>query len=321
MKGRSKRGIFKLNRDITCKAKAKSFAGQAGVTLVSLLVTVVIIAALAGIVIANIADNDGILRISSAVKSEYVLTQYKEQIENIFEGVLLKAQATGNEATLDEIAEELLKEDWVAVAVADEEAKSVIVETDDGSIFQIYYDGENGKKKVEYVGEGEIGSTGEEILSKLPKLQVTYDKVNAQINVIATCSVGIEKVELIFKGETIATSNEGEVTFDVDKTGSYIVKATSTEGKSVSRYIIVTSTVTAPIIEVISEGRINNTWYGSDNVPVQVRISTENSTATNIHYYFGEDEENVTDIDGTSTTITIDTLRKNNDTCVCNRQT
>ena len=156
---------------------------ETGITLVSLLITVIILMLLAGVVIAGIIGNDGILKVSTSIKGEYILAQYQEQILNIVERVILKNQILGKETTLEDIAEELEKEEWIESAKVDEDLQSVFVQTTDGYIFQVYYNEEQGQMKVEYVGNGE---NIENVLENLPKMKVTYDKEKAQIQVEAT---------------------------------------------------------------------------------------------------------------------------------------
>ena len=71
-----------------------------------------------------------------------------------------------------------------------------------------------------------------------------------------------------------------------------------------STWVRVSSTVVAPLIEVISDGAIENDWYGKDDKPVQVRISTDNPTATKLYYKTNKDEE-FNFVEGRETTLTI----------------
>ena len=127
------------------------YKNDAGITLVSLLITVIIITLMAGVAIANITDNDGILKVSSGVRDEYLRVQYQEQLDSMTESIILKNQITGRATTLEEMLDELEEEDWVEQVITDEDSKSVIVQTTDGSVYQIYYDEEQGQKYVEYV--------------------------------------------------------------------------------------------------------------------------------------------------------------------------
>ncbi len=194
------------------------------------------------------------------------------------------------------MAEEMEKEDWIKSAVPNEETKDIIVTTTDGYIYQVYYDEETGKKEINYIGkEDEEG---------IPEIIANYDKVKATITANAKCKGGIKEIQLIYKKEVVQTQLGETANFPVQQTGWYEIKAIANNGKTRSTWIRVSSTVIAPLIEVVSDGEQENEWYGKDDKPVQVRISTDNETVTRVYYKTNKDED-FQYVEGKEATLTI----------------
>ncbi len=156
----------------------------------------------------------------------------------------------------------------------------IIVTTVEGYMYQIYYDEVTEQKFIEYVGKENKGT--------LPNLKTTYNKEKATLSaeVKNTSEVDVEKMELIYRGDVIDTQKGATATFsNLQYTGWYMVRVTATSGQMRYAWIRVSSTVIAPNIEIISNGEPVNDWYGADNVPLKVKISTDNATAKGINYY------------------------------------
>ncbi len=181
------------------------------------------------------------------------------------------------------MAEEMEKEDWIKSAVPNKEAKDIIVTTTDGYIYQVYYDEETGKKEIDFIGK----ENGEGI----PTINASYDKVKALIKAKAECKGGIKEIQLIYKNEIVQTQAGETAEFSVQQTGWYQIKAIANNGKTRSTWVRVSSTVIAPLIEVISNGEQENDWYGKDDKPVEIRISTDNETAERVYYKTNKDED------------------------------
>ncbi len=120
-----------------------------------------------------------------------------------------------------------------------------------GDIYEIYYDGVNGIIKTEYIGKvegsggtgtgGEGGSNLDKFLKATPTITARY--VEAKATIYAKASIEapeeIKKIELIYKGEVVATKTEAdrlteEQTFDVKNIGIglYTVRATAGNRKN-----------------------------------------------------------------------------------------
>ncbi len=269
---------------------------QEGITLIALIIMVILLIILAMVSIKALTGKEGILASSSNIANEYVIQQYGEQIEQLVHSIILKDSLIGKKTTVTSMAEEMEKEDWIKSAVPNEEAKDIIVTTTDGYIYQVYYDEETGKKEIDYIGKED----GEGI----PTIKASYDKIKAMITAEAECKGGIKEIQLIYKGEIVETQQGETANFNVQKTGWYKIKAVANNGKTRSTWIRVSSTVTAPLIEIISNGEQENDWYGKDDKLVEIKISTNNQTATGIYYKTNKDED-FNFIEGREATLTI----------------
>ena len=182
------------------------------------------------------------------------------------------------------MAEEMEKENWIKTAVPNRDTKSIYVTVQEGYIYQVYYDEQTGELVVYPIGPDDGHS--------IPKLKVSYDKINAIIHAEASCEDEIVRIELRYKGEVVGTKENSKVAdFNVQKTGWYEVRAVCAKGKEVYGRIRISSTIIKPNIEVTSDNEKENDWYGKDNKEVEVTISTENETAVGIWYKTNKDEE------------------------------
>ena len=72
------------------------------------------------------------------------------------------------------MAEEMEEENWIKTAVPDRDTKSIYVTVTEGYIYQVFYDEETGELVIYPIGPDDGHS--------ITKLKVSYDKVNAIIN-------------------------------------------------------------------------------------------------------------------------------------------
>ena len=308
--------------------------GERGITLIALIVMIVIIVIIASVSIANLAGRNNLIDVTADVAQNYEVTSYKEQIEQVMHACIIGYSARGEVPTLNDMADALNEQDWVRSAIANTDTSisngDIIVIVDKGYIFQVYYDSIYGKIKIDYIGkvpEGG-GGTGEDIINSLPTVKARYEKSIASIIVEAKePKNGIEKIEIIYKGEVIITKNnpKQEETFDISKYGSgwYQVKAVANK-TGAYRYAWVkvnniSDRLTKPVIALTpSEPDGQNGWYRN---AVNVTITTDSPSAKEIHYRIvrnGITAENEADITFTET-FTIDTLRNNQNICMDSR--
>ncbi len=181
----------------------------------------------------------------------------------------------------------------------------IYVETTDDDLYEIYYDGETGTIKIEYIGKKDKDKTLEETLKSYPKIDATYSEETGKITASATVENGtIEKMELIYKGSVIEketkTENLGkEQTFDARQYGPgwYKIKVTASNGKWRNKWVKASNldvSIKQPTIIIEpAEPNGDNGWYkrtkeeGKDTeieTKVKVTIQANNSDADCIYY-------------------------------------
>lgn len=117
-----------------------------GITLIALIVSVIILIILATISLKAITGEESVIKVSSDATEDYNIIQYKEQIEQLRESIILRSEIAGERLTLDKLAREMGKEaTWIKSAIANVSEGTndinddIIVTTIDGYIFQLYY--------------------------------------------------------------------------------------------------------------------------------------------------------------------------------------
>lgn len=180
-----------------------------------------------------------------------------------------------------------------------------------GDLYEIYYDGEKGIIKIEYLGKVDKGdedgeSAIDKYLKSAPKITARYEQLITTIKAKAEIEAPgkIAKVELIYQDKVIdketKTSNlTEEINFNVKQygTGWYKVRAVAENGKIRNTWVEVERldpSLTAPEItvepvkpngEVSWYKRVENNDTGTDTeIKVKVTISTNNNIVEGIKY-------------------------------------
>ena len=278
--------------------KSNKLKEEKGITLIALLVTVILLVILVGVAVSQITGDEGIIVGTEEAVDDYKYQQYKEQIEQLVHSIILADSLAGRTTTVTSMAADMENESWIKSAVPNEESKDIIVTVQEGYVYQVYYD--------ELTGMSSVDNVGTEDGASLPTVTATYNKETYTIEVTASCEDGITKIELIYGGEVVQTANSETASFEVEESGWYQVKATSGKGKTRYANVRVSNEVGAPSIEVTSNGESENDWYGKDNVPVEVTISTEEGNVSGIYYKKNTDTD-YTYVEGKSTLVTINT--------------
>jgi len=249
---------------------------EQGITLISLIVAIIILIILAAVSIRGIAGEESIIRVSETATEDYNILQYKEQIEQLRESVILKSEISGESINLDKLAREMLKEaTWIKSAIANVSGSTdglnddIIVTTTDGYIFQLYYNESYGQKFIEYLGK-EDGNA-------IPEVEVS--KVDNKIGVKATENAsGINGIEVIHKGEVVKGEKVSNLEYEAIKTGWYTIRVTSNKGKLRYAWVRISSTMIAPSIEIIEPAtNADGEWY-KDKVVVRIVAGSENTS-------------------------------------------
>ena len=291
------------------KQKMKS---EQGITLISLLITIMILVILSSVAIKVITGDESIIGATEVSAENYKIVSYKEQIEHNVRGTILKKATMGEVATLEDIAEGLrLETNWVKSAYANIGESitqgDVIVTTLDGYMFQVYYDAVYGTVYVEYIGKDD-GKDGEKY--PLPNITGRYEKSIASIIANTSIEKGkVEKVEVIYKSEVVETrtDTDGEMRINIEKygTGMYTLRAVSDKGKIRCTWVRATNIsdkLTPPEI-VYTPARPESGWWRSE---VTIDMITESPSATEVHYVLtGTTEKGDTKTEGKTANVTI----------------
>ena len=101
-------------------------------------------------------------------------------------------------------------------------------------MYQVIYDRTTGKLHIEYIGQGNGGSDTEDYKNFI--LTADYNKSKTSINITARDpKYGVEKLEIIYKGEIVKTINKPKEQEQIDISeigkGEYCIKGTSGSGK------------------------------------------------------------------------------------------
>ena len=243
--------------------------------------------------------------------------EYKEQLEQLRDSIILKYELTGENLTLERLAKEIEAETtWIKRATANTDKdinnEDIIVITTDGYIFQLYYNESYGQKFVEYLGR-EDGNN-------IPTVVARYSKETNKITVLPREDVsGIKGAEIIHKGNAINLGEGSTLEYTPTKTGWYIIRVTSNTGKLRYAWIRVSSTMIEPEIKIASSGEQENGWYGKDSVPVVVTIIAKGNGAKEIHYTTNRWETEEIIEGSTATLERNNKIRNNQHICLCSR--
>lgn len=270
----------------------KNKTREQGITVISLIISIVIITIISAITINSFVKNEKTIDYTLDTAEEYAVTNYKEQVSELLETIIKKNEITGDETNLQQIASEMNNETWIKYAVA---GQDIIITTENGYVFEVYYSEEYGQRFVEYLGREDSGT--------IPNITATYDKQTQNITITSNDA---KTIELLYNGEIVKTSNGTSLSYIAQKTGWYAARAISNSGNT--RYAWVRAAVDdlSVNLEVTSVGILDNGWYGQDNVPVQVKISTNGSK---IYYKLGIEGE-YTEVLENITTVSINTNGK-----------
>jgi len=256
--------------------KVKPKQNETGITLIALIVTVILLLILSMVTIRSVTGEASVIKQSKTATEEYNILQYKEQIEQLRESIILEVEIAGESINLDKLAREMAKEaTWVKSAIANVKEGTnginddIIVTTTDGYIFQLYYNESYGQKFIEYLGKEDGNAIPE----------VTLSKTNNKITVNASEDVsGINGIEIIYRGDVVKSEKASTLEYEAPKTGWYIIKVTSNEGKLRYAWIRISSTMVAPNIEVIGpSAKPDSNWY-KDKVTVRISAGAENTS-------------------------------------------
>ena len=131
---------------------------EKGITIIALVITIIVLLILAGISIATITGDNGIINKSDEAKIETEISQYKEKLEVIKHGEYADDYTVNLDKFLDKYADAVKEDKMFKEArevTADHTNKVVIVVTKEGYRFEVtledttYVGNENGGENTE----------------------------------------------------------------------------------------------------------------------------------------------------------------------------
>ncbi len=205
-----------------------------GITLISLVITIIILLILAGISIATLTGENGLLTKANTAKTETKKANAEEQVK------IAVAGSFDNEGklTADKIKEELKKIPNVG-EIRDTNGGFPIEVDLDGYTFIIDENGKVTRKAVKPVVDYTL-STEEQVAE------------GTEITVTITASIGEEeKITKITKPDGTSANNTNTTSFIVTTNGVYTVTAEGSNGETTTKKIIITNIGTAEIFSDI----------------------------------------------------------------------
>ena len=122
---------------------------ESGITLIALVVTIIVLLILAGVSIAMLTGENGILNQASKAKEETEIGKYKEALDVIRPGLEVEKAIGGltEEEYLNRYEEEIKKDKIFENASIIREENTIKIITEEGYIFVVTVD-----KETEYIG-------------------------------------------------------------------------------------------------------------------------------------------------------------------------
>ena len=264
---------------------------ERGITLISLVITIVIMVILAALVVKTIAGDNNLIGMTTEGAENYKIAEYKEllsaEVTATIQGNMIKGEGT----TLGSIADGIEQNvQGITGASVNQDSsitnEDILVTTQEGYVFQIYYSDETGNFYIEYIGKGDI--------NEFPKVVARYNRASTQIEIEANTSQGsIEETQLYFKGGTLqgdSGSTNESFRKTITESGLYTVKVTTSTNKIRYAWVKVTSLkgdLEMPSIEETNGIHGGEGWYKSG---LEVTISSSDERVTEIHYQITNSE-------------------------------
>lgn len=221
----------------------KTFVSNKGITIITLIITIIILLILAGIMITQITGENTLISMVNQAKKIQIKAEMKENLELIISE--LKIEKAGK-ATINDITEEFLKEKINNYEIIKIETMSTnnrkIKMQKDGTIGSFLIDEELNVTEVK---------DGDNIEFSYDKLNRVGEKIKILIH-IQDKENGIERIELMEEDAIIANGIKEEIGIDyeVEIGKEYKIIITSTNGDVIEKIILIEPEieVTEPII-------------------------------------------------------------------------
>ena len=211
--------------------KNEKLRGTKGITLIALVITIIVLLILAGVSIATLTGQNGILTRAQDAKEQTEIASEKEQVELAAAAAL--ADARGGEIQEDILEQELEKyfgTDGYQVDPGENNGKEgfIVTITDSG---RQYFVDKNGN-----VSEISSGPIVEHSIS--PEGQITSGQT-ITITITATATEG--EITKITKPDGSTVENTNTTTYEVSENGSYTFVVEQSNGKTTTHEVEITN--------------------------------------------------------------------------------
>ena len=178
------------------KVKTKAFKSTKGITLIALVVTIIVLLILAGVSIAMLTGNNGILTQGKRAKEETTVGHEKEAVQMAYAGAV--AKKLGEEVTAEDVNEQLTTNGENATAT--EGTNKIIVTFTSGKVYTI----------------DQSGKITQKTPAKKGTLAYMYEKAEGCTNSDGSCT----NAEHLHIGDYVNLANPEEGKIDISATDS-----------------------------------------------------------------------------------------------------
>lgn len=233
------------------------------ITLIALVITIIILLILAGVTLALLVGENGILKNANLSAEETFKAQIKEEIELVMQEIQIEELSNERTFNMNTVVEKIpSKLNNIAIQRVDNQATGEY-------------------KDYEYtITEDYKVIIGNKIQGERPTISYTLNTEAlgvTQVIITVNASVSDGTIVEITKPDGTIEENVDQVTYTVNKSGTYIFVAKSSRGKKASCIVNITNILpSAPIIEAVGIYP-TVTEHGIENAKAKVSIIYENN--------------------------------------------
>lgn len=261
--------------------KFKRIKGEGAITLVALVITIIILIVLAGVTIATLGGENGLIRKTIKSKEEYSISESKEKIELKIEELRIEQESKGEKITKEDLVK--INNDEIDVKSIEKFPVEVICDK-----YKFMVD-ENFVVTYYGIAEGTIVTYTTE-----PEGYTTHNNILIKIKI--SNSNGIKKVKYPNDYEVNCNGkNTFAIDYSVQKNGTYTFKIIDKNNNEIQKDIVIEKidTVNPHIIKASIEDITTNGF--KINIEAEDGENTEDSIKSGIEkyeYYVKKSDDN-----------------------------
>ena len=235
-----------------------------GITLIALVITVIVLLILAGVAIAMLTGENGILKKASNAKEKYAISQAKEKVELAIQELRIEEESKGNSLTKESL-KGLEGTPHPGISV-----KDPITDFPVEVVCEIYKFEIDKNYRVTYAGEAD-----ETIVTYTTEPAGYTNQDNITIKIKAENPKGIKEIQYPGGNNTLQAQGRTEVAIDypVTKNGTYTFKVIDSENKEITKDIVI------DLIDKLAPKDFTITAQATEN-GITITGNTEDTEAT-----------------------------------------